>query len=146
MRQWILLLIGLWSGFGLAAQGYQFSLKGRSDIDQEILVAEVISFHQYLGGGLTVQWYLSDADQLAKRIKQRLISAGISPEYVQLQKQPTQNSAETAALVSIMLNTEKNGSLCQSQQSTYRFDTYPDIGCAVDNNLKASQRRETTIN
>lgn len=86
MRQWILLLIGLWSCAGVAAQGYQFELKGRNDIDQEILVAEVVSFHQFLGGSISVQWYLNDADALAERLKQRLINAGISPNRVLLQK------------------------------------------------------------
>ena len=141
MRQWILLLIGLWSCAGVAAQGYQFELKGRNDIDQEILVAEVVSFHQFLGGSISVQWYLNDADALAERLKQRLINAGISPNRVLLQKKPAQNTASPVALASITINTQKNDALCQSRHSTYQFDSYPDIGCAVNNNLNTSLRR-----
>ncbi len=141
MRQWILLLIGLWSCVGMAASGYQFQLKGRSDIDQEILIAEVMSFHQFLGGALTVQWYLNDADMLAERLKQRLIKAGISPDRVQLQKQPAQNTTSPVALATITIRTQKNDALCQSRHSTYQFDSYPDIGCAVNNNLNISLRQ-----
>ncbi len=141
MRQWILLLIGLLSCGGVAAQGYLFQLKGRSDIDQEVLVAEVVSFHQFLGGSLSVQWYLNDADALAERLRQRLIGAGISPNRVLLQKKPAQNTSAPVALVSITINTQKSDVLCQSRQSTYHFDSYPDIGCAVNNNLNTSLRR-----
>jgi len=141
MRQWILLFIGLWSCAATAAQGYQFQLKGRSDIDQEILVSEVVSFHQFLGGSLAVQWYLNDADALAERIRQRLINAGISPNRVRLQKKPVQNTTSQVALVSITLTTQKNDALCQSRKSTYQFDSYPELGCAIDNNLNTSLRR-----
>lgn len=141
MRQWILLFIGLWSCAGMAAQGYQFQLKGRSEIDQEILVAEVVSFHQFLGGSLSVQWYLNDVDTLAERLRQRLINAGISPNQVLLQKKPAQNTSSAVALASIVINTQKNDVLCQSRKSTYQYDSYPDIGCAVQNNLNMSLRQ-----
>lgn len=141
MRQWILLLIGLWSCAGMAAQGYQFHLKGRGDIDQEILVAEVVSFHQFLGGSLSVQWYLNDADVLAERLRQRLINAGVSPNRVLLQKKSVQNTTSPVALVSITINTRKNDALCQSRKSNYQYDSYPELGCAVQNNLNSSLRQ-----
>lgn len=103
MRQGILLLIALWSCGVMASEGYRFTLQGRSDIDQEILVSEVVSFHRYVSGTISLQWYLNDADDIVGQLKQRLITAGVPENSIRSEKIPARENRTTPGIVTVLL-------------------------------------------
>ena len=139
MRQGILLLIALWSCGVMAGEGYRFTLQGRSDIDQEILVAEVASFHRYVSGTLILQWYLNDADKVASQLKKRLMAAGVPENSIRSEKIPARENQTRPGLVTVLLRPGGHDTLCQLQNSNFRFDSDSRIGCAVENNRRVSE-------
>ncbi|MFC6378102.1 hypothetical protein [Tatumella terrea] len=139
MRQGILLLIALWSCGVMASEGYRFTLQGRSDIDQEILVAEVVSFHRFIPGTLFLQWYLNDADPVASQLKQRLIAAGVPESSIRSEKAQARENRSAPGLVTVLLRPGEQDTLCQLQESNFRYDSGSGIGCAVENNRRVSE-------
>lgn len=139
MRQGILLLIALWSCGVMASEGYRFTLQGRSDIDQEILVSEVVSFHRYVSGTVSLQWYLNDADDIVGQLKQRLITAGVPENSIRSEKIPARENRTTPGIVTVLLRPGERDTLCQLQESNFRFDSDSRMGCAVENNRRISE-------
>lgn len=139
MRQGILLLIALWSCGVMASEGYRFTLQGRSDIDQEILVAEVVSFHRYIPGMLFLQWYLNDADEIVSQLKQRLITAGVPEDSIRSEKIPARENSSSPGVVTVLLRPGERDTLCQLQESNFRFDSNSRTGCAVESNRRISE-------
>jgi hypothetical protein len=138
MRYFLLTSLLAVSFFASAEKGYYFPLSSKNEVDQEIVVSKVVSFYQYLGGVINIEWHRNDADETAKSIRQKLIESGVTPIDVRLRKQTQHVVDGFPPLIAVRIDMTGIPMHCDYHQHFYRFRNDDHTGCAVESNAMLS--------
>lgn len=121
-----------------AAAPLQFKLYGRNAIDREIISAKVMNVYQYTSGTVKISWHRNDIDTLAKELRQLLISTGVVPVDIKMDKNMQYDSNSESELIVVSVENYRQPLSCDYQRQHYAYKHNESAGCAVENNLHAS--------
>ncbi len=126
----------------MASQDYAFTLMSRNEIDQEIVVAQVLPFYQYMGGSVELRWSSNELDPIAEQVIQKMVSAGISRQDISRVKLADGRyvGLERGQL-RIALKTAKTQITCKPFSLKTGFDEMGQESCAINDNLDMSLMR-----
>lgn len=143
MRKFLVgLLCLMWCGLVNAAQDYEFTLMSRSDIDQEIVVARILPFYQYMGGHIELRWSNGDMDAIAEQVMHKMIKEGIRRQDITRNKSPDSRSLGLSReQLRVVLKTTKTTMTCQPYRLGSAFPEPSQRSCALDDNLAVSRMR-----
>ncbi|WP_158784039.1 hypothetical protein [Pantoea sp. BAV 3049] len=138
MHRLILFILAiLWNQTTLADVSRQYKLYSQSEVDQEILSAEVISLYRFIRGQVLISWQRNDVDALAQDLKHKLEQAGIMTADIILDKN-IQINKQGGELLSVSLHYYPLPYACDYQYQDYRYKDWDNFGCALQNNAHAS--------
>jgi len=126
-----------------SASEYNFPIAGRSDIEQEIAVAKLLPFYQYLGGQVNIQWANPELTPFITKIENILVKEGVNKQDIVRNYMLSMTSKDqTRDSILLVLNTLHSRNDCL----TYRFNMSSRVmgqeSCAIDDNLDAMKIRK----
>ncbi|QKJ88448.1 hypothetical protein PMPD1_3531 [Paramixta manurensis] len=136
MKVTFLFLMLIFSAPAFSALGREYPLNSRNTVDQEIVLAELISHYQLLGGRIRLSWQRNDVDELATQFKTRLIGMGVGVSDIVMDKLMANKGAN--ALITLAIEPHQFPRFCHYHQQNYALNDKDKIGCAIDNNLYMS--------
>lgn len=125
------------------ASEYKFNIMGRSDIEQEITIAKLLPFYQYMGGSVEIQWANPDLTPVIKNIENTLIKEGVHrQDIVRNFSQHIANSYQSRDSINLILKTLKSRNNCIPYSLDASEDFLGQGSCAIDDNLEAMKIRK----
>lgn len=125
------------------AGDYRFNVAGRSDIEQEITVAKLLPFYQYMGGRVEVQWANPELTVSVENLVRLLIKEGIRQQDIvrnYSQSMATKNQSRDS--INLVLKTLASRNNCSSYGLRYSFNTIGEESCAINDNIDAMKIRK----
>lgn len=138
MRYFLFISLLAVSFISSAEKGYYFPLSGKNDVDQEIVVSKVVSFYQYLGGVINIEWHRNDADETAKSLRLKLLESGVTPLDIRLHKQNQHVVEGFPPLIELRIDMTGVPMHCDYHQHFYHFRHNDNTGCAIESNAMLS--------
>lgn len=126
-----------------SAAEYNFSVAGRSDIEQEIAISKLLPFYQYLGGQVKIQWTNPELTPFITKIESMLVKEGIKKQDIvrnYMLSMPGKNQTRDSIL--LVLNTLHSRSDCLTYRLNMSSKTIGKDSCAIDDNLDAMKIRK----
>lgn len=128
---------------GSLASEYTFNVMGRSDIEQEITVAKLLPFYQYMGGRVEIQWANPDLTSVIDNLENTLIKEGIHrQDIVRKFSRSMTNHYQSRDSINLILKTLKSRNGCLPYSLNSRAPFTGQGSCAIDDNLDAMKIRK----
>ncbi|KMV67207.1 hypothetical protein [Rosenbergiella epipactidis] len=126
-----------------SASDYVFNVQGRSDIEQEISVAKILPFYQYLHGEIEIQWANPELLSSVKRLASLLEKEGVrEQDIVRNFSQSMAYKNHTRDSITLVLKTSKTSTHCAPYNLRSSFKALGEESCAINDNLDAMKIRK----
>lgn len=130
------------SAVSLAGE-YRFTMSSHNDIEQEITIAKILPFYQYLGGVIEIEWANPDLNRPVKGIINSLVKEGVDRKDIATHY--TQNLSDkylSRESVSLVLKTLNSRTYCQPYNLKNSSEWIGQESCALQDNTDAMQVRK----
>ncbi|WP_241647748.1 hypothetical protein [Rosenbergiella metrosideri] len=132
----IFFLLGI-PAISLAGE-YRFTISSRNDIEQEITIAKILPFYQYMGGVIEIEWANPDLNQPIKAIINSLVKEGVDrKDIVTHYTQNISNKYQSRESVNLVLKTLNSRTYCQPYNLKNSSKWIGQESCALQDNTDA---------
>ena len=126
-----------------SASDYTFTVIGRSEVEQEITVAKLLPFYQYMGGKVEIQWANPDLTPMINKITNILIKEGVRKQDIsRAYTKSIDNKNYTRESINLVLKTVSSRNDCLPYRLKSSAKQFGQISCANDDNLDAMKIRK----
>ena len=125
------------------ANDYRFNVTGRSEIEQEITVARLLPFYQYMGGRVEVQWANPELTASVDKLVRLLVKEGVhQQDIVRNYSQSMAAKNQSRDSINVVLNTLTRRNNCSAYRLLSSFNALGEEGCALNDNIDAMKIRK----